>query len=225
MSNSDVFYVIGSLLAASAVAVSFLGLRLRQFPGRAFPIVVLWFVILIGVSTTFAVLNGKDEDAAHAAETKANEIEQQPNATEPSGEAAEGEPSGAGQGAAGGEAAQGAEGGNVAKGGGEAGGKAKAGGAAAASSTLQLEASPTQIAFDTTSLSAKAGKVTIDFKNPSALEHNVAIEKDGKVIATTPTFAEGEQAVSANLAPGTYTFLCTVPGHAEAGMEGTLTVK
>jgi len=31
--------------------------------------------------------------------------------------------------------------------------------------------------------------------------------------------------VTANLAPGTYTFLCTVPGHAQAGMEGTLTVK
>jgi plastocyanin len=212
MSNSDFFYVIGSLLAVSAVVVSFVGLRMRRFPGRVFPVVVLWFVVLIGASTTFAVLNGKDEDSAHAAETKANEIEQQPNATEPSGQAAEGKPSGA-------------EGGGAANGGGEAGGKAKAGGAGGASSTLKLAADPTQIAFDTTSLSAKAGKVTIDFTNPSALEHNVAIEQGGKVVATTPTFSEGEQSVSAELAPGTYTFLCTVPGHAEAGMEGTLTVK
>jgi uncharacterized cupredoxin-like copper-binding protein len=31
--------------------------------------------------------------------------------------------------------------------------------------------------------------------------------------------------VSANLQPGEYKFLCTVPGHAEGGMEGTLTVE
>ena len=67
--------------------------------------------------------------------------------------------------------------------------------------------------------------MTIDFANPSALEHNVAIEKDGKEIAVSETIAEGKTSVSADLAPGTYTFLCTVPGHAEAGMEGTLTVR
>ncbi len=37
--------------------------------------------------------------------------------------------------------------------------------------------------------------------------------------------AKGKTSVSAELAPGTYTFYCTVPGHREAGMEGTLTVK
>ena len=67
--------------------------------------------------------------------------------------------------------------------------------------------------------------MTIDFDNPAPLEHNVAIEKDGEVIAESETIAEGKTTVSAELAPGTYTFLCTIPGHAEAGMEGTLTVK
>jgi plastocyanin len=223
MSNSDFFYVIGSLLAVSAVAVSFLGLRMRQFPGRVFPVVVLWFAVLVGAATTFAVLNGKDEDAAHAAESTANEIEQEPNTIEPGTEGVGGKAAGEAEGGGGEEAKGGEEAGGKAANGGEAG-KAKAGGAAA-STTLKLAADPTQIAFDTTSLSAKAGKVTIDFTNPSALEHNVAIEQGGKVVATTPTFAEGEQSVSADLAPGTYTFLCTVPGHAEAGMEGTLTVK
>ena len=51
------------------------------------------------------------------------------------------------------------------------------------------------------------------------------IEKDGKEVAGTELIAEGKTTVSAELAPGTYTFLCTVPGHAEAGMEGTLVVK
>ncbi len=74
-------------------------------------------------------------------------------------------------------------------------------------------------------MESEAGKVTIDFDNPAALEHNVAIEQNGKQIATSETIAEGKTSVSANLTPGTYTYLCTVPGHAEAGMEGTLVVK
>lgn len=91
--------------------------------------------------------------------------------------------------------------------------------------TLQLAASPTDLTFDTTSLTSKPGKVTIDLDNPAALEHNVAIEQDGKEIATSETITEGKTSVSTDLAPGTYTFLCTVPGHAEAGMQGVLTVR
>ena len=67
--------------------------------------------------------------------------------------------------------------------------------------------------------------MTIDFENPAPLEHNVTIEQGGEVIAESETLAEGKTTVSAELAPGTYTFLCTIPGHAEAGMEGTLTVR
>lgn len=179
MDNATVFYILGAVLAASAVVVSFLGLRLERFPGRAGPIVVLWFAILIGGATTFAVLNGKDEQEAKAAElTKASE------------EAEEEEESPV-----------------------EAGG------------TLQLAADPSQIAFDTTTLTSKPGKVTIDFDNPAALEHNVAIEREGKQLAISETITEGKTSATTDLAPGTYTFLCTVPGHAEAGMEGTLTVK
>lgn len=37
---------------------------------------------------------------------------------------------------------------------------------------------------------------------------------------------EGSATLSlSNLKPGTYHYFCTVPGHREAGMEGTLTVK
>jgi uncharacterized cupredoxin-like copper-binding protein len=53
----------------------------------------------------------------------------------------------------------------------------------------------------------------------------VAIEQDGQEIAASALISEGKTSVSADLAPGTYTFFCTVPGHAEAGMEGTLVVK
>ncbi len=91
--------------------------------------------------------------------------------------------------------------------------------------TLKLSASTTQLAFDTKELSSKPGKVTIDFTNPGPIPHNVAVEKDGKQLVASAVITNGKASVSTDLAPGTYTFLCTVPGHAEAGMQGTLVVK
>ncbi|HEX5852886.1 MAG TPA: plastocyanin/azurin family copper-binding protein [Solirubrobacteraceae bacterium] len=83
-----------------------------------------------------------------------------------------------------------------------------------------------QLAYDTKSLSAKAGAVTIDFTNSSPVGHDVAVASDsGATVGATPTFQGGSKTLELNLKPGTYTFYCTVPGHRAAGMEGTLTVK
>jgi uncharacterized membrane protein YecN with MAPEG domain len=74
MSNGDLFYVCGIALAVSAILVSLVGLRAKDFPGRLAPLVALWFALLVGASTTFAVLHAKDEQAAKRAElTKASE--------------------------------------------------------------------------------------------------------------------------------------------------------
>src|SRR6185295_2235867 len=89
---------------------------------------------------------------------------------------------------------------------GEAGGKGGEKPQAAAKGpggTLQLKASPTQIAFDATELTSKPGKVTIDFENPAAIEHDVAIEQNGQEIAKSALITEGKTSVSADLAPGT----------------------
>jgi plastocyanin len=194
VSNGDLFYVFGIALAVSAVGLAFIGLRSEKFPGKAFPLVILWFAILVGGATTLSVLHAQDEEEARAAELSAanREIakeESDAEAEPPSGDKAPRQPAVGGPGG-----------------------------------TLKLAASPTLIAFDTRKLTSKPGKVTIDFDNPATIEHNVAIEKNGAEIATSPLITDSKTTVSADLAPGTYTFLCTVPGHAEAGMQGTLVV-
>jgi plastocyanin len=98
--------------------------------------------------------------------------------------------------------------------------------AAGAGSKIALEANPEgQLKYNTTSLSAKAGAVTIDFKNSSPVGHDVSIESSSKqVVGATPVFTGGSKSVTVNLKPGTYKFFCSVPGHRQAGMEGTLIV-
>jgi plastocyanin len=84
-----------------------------------------------------------------------------------------------------------------------------------------------QLMFDTNTLSvkAKAGKVTIVFTNAAPVPHNVAITAAGKVLGSTPTFMGGSKTLVVALKPGSYKYICTVPGHAQAGMQGTLTVS
>jgi plastocyanin len=203
MSNGDLFYICGIALAVSAVLISFVGLKVKNFPGKAFPVVILWFAILVGGATAFSVLHAKDEEKHKEAEF------------EHAGKEFEAE----GADAAAGEAVEEAEGEHSSK------PKPEANAAQGSGGTLQLAADPSAIAYDTTSLSSAPGEVTIDFSNPSAIEHDVAIEKDGKEIAASELVTEADTSVSAELDPGTYTFLCTVPGHAAAGMEGELVVK
>ncbi|HEX3801730.1 MAG TPA: plastocyanin/azurin family copper-binding protein [Solirubrobacteraceae bacterium] len=81
-----------------------------------------------------------------------------------------------------------------------------------------------KIMFNTKTLTAPAGKDTFAFTNESAVGHNFTILKNGKVIGATPTFTGGVRLLTVTLAAGTYTFECTVPGHAQLGMKGTLTV-
>jgi plastocyanin len=110
-------------------------------------------------------------------------------------------------------------------GGASGGGKEEGGGGGG--STVKFEADPEgQLAYTTTEATAKAGKVTVDFNNPQGLTHDVAIESSsGEEVGKTELIAEGSDSTTVNLKPGTYHFYCTVPGHREAGMEGTLTVK
>jgi plastocyanin len=104
---------------------------------------------------------------------------------------------------------------------------APAAAAATGQTALSLSANPEgQLKYNTTSLSAKAGKVSIDLTNAAPLSHNVTIaSSSGTVVGATPTFQGGSKTLSVTLKPGTYKFYCSVPGHRMAGMEGTLTVN
>jgi plastocyanin len=105
----------------------------------------------------------------------------------------------------------------------KAGGEEEGGGEA---STLKIETASSGLAFSSATASAEAGNVTVDFDNGQSVPHDVAIETmNGEVLGQTETVAEGEDSTEIELKPGTYKFFCTVPGHREAGMEGTLTVK
>jgi plastocyanin len=91
---------------------------------------------------------------------------------------------------------------------------------------LKEEADPEgQLRFTTKDLSAKAGTVTIGFANASPLPHNLTIAQGTKVLGATPTFQGAAKTLTLKLAPGTYVFYCSVPGHRQAGMEGKLTVQ
>jgi plastocyanin len=81
------------------------------------------------------------------------------------------------------------------------------------------------LAFDKTSLEAKAGEVTITMDNPSNLPHGVGIEGNGVDAAGQVVDKGGVSEATATLKAGTYEYYCPVPGHTEGGMKGELTVE
>lgn len=90
---------------------------------------------------------------------------------------------------------------------------------------LVIPADPSgALAFLFGKATAKPGAVTIQMPNQSPIQHNIAIT--GPVKGAGPIVPKGgASSFTATLKPGVYTFLCEVPGHAAAGMKGTLTVK
>jgi uncharacterized cupredoxin-like copper-binding protein len=91
---------------------------------------------------------------------------------------------------------------------------------------LQLAADPSgALKFDKTSLSAKSGSVTFTMDNPSSVPHGIAVEGNGLDKKGQVVNKGGKSTLTVKLKAGKYTYYCPVPGHKQAGMEGTLTVK
>ena len=80
---------------------------------------------------------------------------------------------------------------------------------------------PAELKFTLSKKTVSKGKVTFRVTNKGALEHDFKIAgkvtpklKPGKTISLTVTLKKGK-------AP----YLCTIPGHAAAGMKGVIAVK
>jgi plastocyanin len=110
-------------------------------------------------------------------------------------------------------------------------GKKGAGGAAGPTGTAKANAQnvvdiPTdasgQLLYKFKDAEAKAGKVTLESKNDASVPHNIAL-KGGPAGAVVQ--GGGVSKVTTELKAGKHTFYCSVPGHEQAGMVGTLTVK
>lgn len=93
-----------------------------------------------------------------------------------------------------------------------------AGQTANAAATVDVVA--TEFKFTLSRQTAPHGTIVFAVANKGKIAHDFSI--DGK---TTPLIAPGKSAaLSVTLPTGRFAYLCTVPGHAAAGMKGTLTV-
>jgi plastocyanin len=204
------FYIAGGILVAWALIVSLgLGLRKPDFPGslagqRA---VMGISVVLVLAAVTTAVATSSAPAKSSTTPTQTQELPPVPVLSAPvsaSPSSTTSEPT--------------ATTGTPAPASSPATGKA--------SSSLTLAADPAgTLAYNTKQLSAKAGTVTITMANMSPLEHNVTVAEGTKVLGATPTFKGGSMKLTLKLKPGKYVFYCSVPGHRQAGMEGTLNVS
>jgi plastocyanin len=94
-------------------------------------------------------------------------------------------------------------------------------------STVDISTPPgSDLAYEQTDASATAGSVTINFDNQQSLQHDVKVEDSGGAeLGGTDLVTSGTATATVDLQPGSYTFFCSVPGHRDGGMEGTLNVN
>jgi uncharacterized cupredoxin-like copper-binding protein len=82
--------------------------------------------------------------------------------------------------------------------------------------------------FKPKDISVSSGKVVFFLVNSGPAAHDMLIaDSNGKTVARSSLVQPGDTFTFtvANLAAGKYVFYCDVPGHRDAGMEGTLTVS
>jgi plastocyanin len=219
------FYIAGGVLILWALIISMgLGMRRPDFPStqKGERVIIGVSLLLVVVTAAAAVLTASVPEKASASSSPNHYVSQvatigeplPPSATPPAAAAPAPAP---GATAAAPKTSPTATTGTPPPASSPAGGRATA---------LALAANPSgQLSYNTKQLAARAGTVTIVMANMSPVEHNVTVAQGTTVLGATPTFTGGTKTLTVKLKPGTYTFYCSVPGHRQAGMEGTLTVS
>lgn len=78
--------------------------------------------------------------------------------------------------------------------------------------------------FDPERLAATAGEVTIELTSEPSVRHNIVIEGVAEEEPVVEAAAGATATSTVELGAGSYTFYCSVPGHRQAGMQGSLEV-
>ena len=196
---SDLFYIFGIGLTVMALVVAFAGIRMEGFPSRPVFIggLALMTFLVVG-SAAFAVVLSREEHEVREVEIAEFREEEEAELQETAGEPQGDE-----------EEAEQVE------------------TEPEASQELDLTSpEPGDLVFEPETLESEAGAVTLNYTNPSEVPHNVAIEDDEETLVQGETVTGGDAGpATTSLDPGEYVYYCSIPGHREQGMEGTLTVK
>ncbi len=103
------------------------------------------------------------------------------------------------------------------------GGGSGSGGQPAGSTKVTM----TEFKFDPSTITHASGKVVFLLVNSGTTAHDMAIrDSSGKIVAQSDLVSAGDTSEFDvnSIAAGTYTYLCTQPGHEAQGMKGSLTI-
>ena len=213
--DGSVFWYVGGALVVAALVVSYVGIKGKSsFPpsGRVFAAVAVPFALLVIVTAAYAVANAREEK-----EHRDEELAQEEELAASGGAEGEQEP---------------------APGGSPSGEPAEPTPAPPGGTENERRPGPPGETFDVTSpedgslvfepdgLETAAGVITLVYDNPSPVPHNINVEDDqGETLVQSEEITGGTVEIDAEFAPGEYIYYCSIEGHRESGMEGTLTVE
>lgn len=101
------------------------------------------------------------------------------------------------------------------------------GGGGSSQPSGSIQVTMTEFKFAPSTIQHSSGNMVFWLVNSGSTQHDMAIrDSSGKTIATSELVSAGDtkEFDVSSIAPGSYTFYCTQPGHEASGMKGTLTV-